>query len=224
MTTIDSEGSLCVSSAGRRRRRWTTRPTVVAASAIFLAQSKHVNAFYPARQAPSSNFCPAQLTTKSSEASQTHALGMSYETFGDGALSEETFGELYGEIGSDSTDHDNTDHNNNLPKWLTDRCAECGWPTPTLVQRRSLDAILTGKDVVIQAQTGSGKTLSFLLPLLAKIDASRSSVQGMIVVPTRELGLQVSRVARRLAAASSADNEAGGKIMVMPVLQGSANR
>ena len=149
---------------------------------------------------------------------------MSYETFGDGALSEETFGELYGETGSDSTDHDNADYSNNLPKWLTDRCAECGWPTPTLVQRRSLDAILTGKDVVIQAQTGSGKTLSFLLPLLAKIDASRSSVQGMIVVPTRELGLQVSRVARRLAAASSVDNEAGGKIMVMPVLQGSANR
>ena len=149
---------------------------------------------------------------------------MSYETFGDGALSEETFGELYGETGIDLTDHDTVDHNNNLPKWLTDRCAECGWPTPTLVLRRSLDAILTGKDVVIQAQTGSGKTLSFLLPLLSKIDASRSSVQGMIVVPTRELGLQVSRVARRLAAASSAENEAGGKIMVMPVLQGSANR
>ena len=78
--------------------------------------------------------------------------------------------------------------------------------------------------MVVQAQTGSGKTLAYLLPLLSGIDASRAAVQGIVVVPTRELGLQVSRVARRLAAASGPDNEAGGRIMVMPVLQGSANR
>jgi superfamily II DNA/RNA helicase len=197
---------------------------VVSASVIILVQNKHVVAFHH-RPAPSSNLRPAHpILLATSRASRIHALGMSYETFGDGALSEETFGELYGRTICDPPDHGDEDQINNLPKWLTDRCAECGWPTPTLVQRRSLDAILTGKDVVIQAQTGSGKTLSFLLPLLAKINASRSSVQGMIVVPTRELGLQVSRVARRLAAASSVDNEAGGKIMVMPVLQGSANR
>ena len=210
----DPEGSLSCSSAGarRRRRRWTTRTAAAAVSAIVLLQKDNVDAFHHSHPAPTN------LPSRHSQ------LGMSYETFGDGALSEETFGELYGERSSDSTEYDDANYNNNLPKWLTDRCPECGWPTPTLVQRRSLDAILTGKDVVIQAQTGSGKTLSFLLPLLATIDASRSAVQGMIVVPTRELGLQVSRVARRLAAASSADNEAGGKIMVMPVLQGSANR
>jgi len=198
-----------------------TRTTVAVASAMILVQSNHVDAFHHSRPAPS-NFHPAHHPKITSAASPQ--LGMSYETFGDGALSVETFGELYGETSDDSTDQDDANDNTNLPKWLTDRCVECGWPTPTLVQRRSLDAILTGKDVVIQAQTGSGKTLSFLLPLLAKINASRSAVQGMIVVPTRELGLQVSRVARRLAAASSADNEAGGKIMVMPVLQGSSNR
>ena len=217
MSMTDPEGSLSCTSAGarRRRRRWTTRTAATAVSVIILVQKDSVGAFHHSRPAPTN--LPFQHSS--------HVLRMSYETFGDGALSEETFGELYGERSSGSTEHDDdANYNNNLPKWLTDRCTECGWPTPTLVQRRSLDAILTGKDVVIQAQTGSGKTLSFLLPLLAKIDASRSSVQGMIVVPTRELGLQVSRVARRLAAASSADNEAGGKIMVMPVLQGSANR
>ena len=133
----------------------------------------------------------------------------SHGTFGDGSLSSETFGQLYGDV---------------LPGWLTDRCEEVGWPRPTLVQRRALDAILPGGDVVVQAQTGSGKTLAYLLPLLSGIDASRAAVQGIVVVPTRELGLQVSRVARRLAAASGPDNEAGGRIMVMPVLQGSANR
>lgn len=163
---------------------------------------------------------PARRRPKKSATSS--AIGVtqvesSYETFGDAALSKEPFSELYSISGDDSSGE-------KLPLWLTERCTECGWPTPTLVQRRSLDAILSGNDVVIQAQTGSGKTLSFLLPLLSKIDASRSAVQAVIVVPTRELGLQVSRVARRLAAASGPDTEARGKIMVMPILQGSKNR
>uniref|UniRef100_A0A7S4J1Z4 Helicase ATP-binding domain-containing protein n=1 Tax=Odontella aurita TaxID=265563 RepID=A0A7S4J1Z4_9STRA len=152
---------------------------------------------------------PASLT-----AVGARRVESSYETFGDAALSEESFTELY--TASSSGEE--------LPLWLTERCSECGWPTPTLVQRRSLDAILTGMDVVIQAQTGSGKTLSFLLPLLSKIDASRSAIQAVIVVPTRELGLQISRVARRLAAASGPDTDAKGKIMVMPILQGSRNK
>jgi superfamily II DNA/RNA helicase len=129
-----------------------------------------------------------------------------YETFGDAALSDQKFDELY----SDS-----------LPDWLTDRCAECGWTYPTLVQERALDAILGGQDVVIQAQTGSGKTLSYLLPLLAKMDPNRAAIQALIVVPTRELGLQVARVAKRLAA-SSGDGQK--KIMIMSILQGSHHK
>lgn len=54
-------------------------------------------------------------------------------------------------------------------------------------------------DVIIHAQTGSGKTLAYLLPLLSRIDVTRSAVQALVVVPTRELGLQVVRVARRLS-------------------------
>jgi len=124
----------------------------------------------------------------------------SYETFGDAALSNETFEALYSD---------------ELPEWLIGRAAECGWMHPTLVQERALDAIFLGNDVVIQSQTGSGKTLSYLLPLFAKIDASRASIQALVIVPTRELGLQVARVAKRLAANSE------GKILVMNVLQGS---
>ena len=77
--------------------------------------------------------------------------------------------------------------------------------------------------------------IAYLLPALASIDASRSAVQVLIVVPTRELGLQVGRVAKRLAAASDASLDMASsstlqqpslkrKIMIMNVLQGSQNR
>jgi superfamily II DNA/RNA helicase len=137
----------------------------------------------------------------------SNSIIASYETFGDAALSDQTFDELYAD---------------SLPDWLTDRCAECGWTYPTLVQKRALDAILGGQDIVLQAQTGSGKTLSYLLPLLAKMDPNRAAIQGLIVVPTRELGLQVARVAKRLAAASSGDGQK--KIMIMSILQGSQHK
>jgi len=61
-------------------------------------------------------------------------------------------------------------------------------------------------DVIIHAQTGSGKTLAYLLPLLSRIDVSRSAVQALVIVPTRELGLQVVRVARRLSSGVMVDS------------------
>jgi len=125
----------------------------------------------------------------------------SYETFGDGALSDVTFDELYSD---------------KLPKWLTNRAKECGWIYPTLIQERALDVLLDGSDCILQSQTGSGKTLAYLLPLLASINPKRSAVQALVIVPTRELGIQVSRVAKRLAASSG--------IVVMNVLQGSNNK
>jgi superfamily II DNA/RNA helicase len=56
-----------------------------------------------------------------------------------------------------------------------------------------------GQDAVIHGQTGSGKTLAYLLPLLCHVDPTRSATQAIIIVPTRELGIQVTRIARRLA-------------------------
>lgn len=88
---------------------------------------------------------------------------------------------------------------------------------------------MDGQDVIIHSQTGSGKTLGYLLPLLASIDPSRSSIQGIVIVPTRELGVQVARVARRLAVGSVHANvdgsgRSGEKIMIMSALQGSGNK
>ncbi len=130
------------------------------------------------------SFLPVERTVQCNQAK----ISTSYETFGDAALSTKTFTQHY---------------SNSLPSWLTSRAEECGWMYPTLIQRRALDTILDGKDCILQSQTGSGKTLSYILPLLASVDKSRAAVQGIVVVPTRELGIQVARVARRLAAASS---------------------
>ncbi|CAN0150779.1 unnamed protein product, partial [Scytosiphon promiscuus] len=111
-----------------------------------------------------------------------------------------------------------------LPGWLLTRLEELGFATPTLVQRQALDVILGDErsDAVLHAQTGSGKTLAFLLPLFALVNPSRSAVQGLVVVPTRELGLQVAGVAKRLAAGTGPGRDS--KIQVMSVLEGSSNK
>ncbi|KAK4482894.1 hypothetical protein RD792_010067 [Penstemon davidsonii] len=73
---------------------------------------------------------------------------------------------------------------------------------PTPVQSEALPVLFSGRDCVIHAQTGSGKTLAYLLLIFSVVNAQRSAVQAIIVVPTRELGMQVTKVARILAAKS----------------------
>lgn len=57
---------------------------------------------------------------------------------------------------------------------------------PTPVQELAIPVILTGRDVLVQAQTGTGKTLAFLLPMLQNIKISSPAVQGLIITPTRD--------------------------------------
>lgn len=85
-----------------------------------------------------------------------------------------------------------TFHDLNLPEWLTDRLAEIGYESPTPVQAAAIPAVRSGKDVVAQAQTGTGKTAAFAIPLLAEIDPKNGPVQTLILTPTRELAQQVS--------------------------------
>jgi ATP-dependent RNA helicase DbpA len=77
--------------------------------------------------------------------------------------------------------------------------AEVDYTEMTPVQAASLPAILSGKDVVAQAKTGSGKTAAFALGLLSALDANAVKLQGLVLCPTRELADQVSREIRRLA-------------------------
>ncbi|MGY3859612.1 DEAD/DEAH box helicase [Aeromonas intestinalis] len=63
---------------------------------------------------------------------------------------------------------------------------------PTPIQQRAIPVVLAGEDLLALARTGSGKTLAFGLPLLQRLDATSSRVQGVVLVPTRELATQVS--------------------------------
>lgn len=78
-----------------------------------------------------------------------------------------------------------------------------GISVPTPVQERAVPAMRVGRDVIAQAQTGTGKTLAFLLPVLEKIKPQGAVVQALVIAPTRELAIQIARVAEPLAAALS---------------------
>lgn len=69
---------------------------------------------------------------------------------------------------------------------------------PTPIQAQTIPLILKSKDVMAQAQTGTGKTLAFLLPILEKIDSNKGTVQALIVTPTRELAIQITNEAKKL--------------------------
>ena len=85
-----------------------------------------------------------------------------------------------------------------LPQALQDAVARAGWPSLMPVQSHALPYLLQGRDLMVQARTGSGKTGAFLLPALERLDASKSECQCLILVPTRELALQVEHVALAL--------------------------
>lgn len=70
--------------------------------------------------------------------------------------------------------------------------------TPTPVQAESISFIKDGKDVIAEAQTGTGKTLAFLLPVFENISLDKSCIQALIITPTRELAIQIDNVALKL--------------------------
>ena len=77
---------------------------------------------------------------------------------------------------------------------------EIGIIEPTPIQTKAIPILLTGKDLVAQAQTGTGKTFAFLLPILEKIEVNKSFTQALIITPTRELALQITKEAQKLTA------------------------
>ena len=83
-----------------------------------------------------------------------------------------------------------------LPEALQQGCIRAGWTSLMPVQSRALPYLLAGRDLMVQSRTGSGKTGTYLLPLLKRLTAARQQVQGLVLVPTRELALQVEREAR----------------------------
>lgn len=70
--------------------------------------------------------------------------------------------------------------------------SDLGYETPTPVQEQSIPILIQGADLSAQAQTGTGKTAAFALPILANIDTSINKPQALIIAPTRELAIQVA--------------------------------
>lgn len=81
----------------------------------------------------------------------------------------------------------------------TDNLASLGYEELTPVQQKSLPTILHGEDVIVQAKTGSGKTVAFGLGLLEAINPRFFGAQGLVLCPTRELADQVAKEIRKLA-------------------------
>lgn len=79
--------------------------------------------------------------------------------------------------------------------------AQMGIKEPTPVQAEAIPALRNGRDTIVQAQTGTGKTLAFLLPLYDKIKVQADNIQALILTPTRELTLQIAKVAAQLGKA-----------------------
>ena len=75
---------------------------------------------------------------------------------------------------------------------------ESGFEKPSPIQEESIPIAMMGNDILARAKNGTGKTGSFLIPVLEKCDASKPHIQALILVPTRELALQTSNVCKNL--------------------------
>ena len=87
-----------------------------------------------------------------------------------------------------------------LPAPLMRALDDVGYETPSVIQAMTIPHLLQGRDLLGQAQTGTGKTAAFALPLLARLDLKQRSPQVLVLAPTRELAIQVAEAFQRYAA------------------------
>src|SRR5690349_3523956 len=92
---------------------------------------------------------------------------------------------------------------------------DVGYETPSAIQAATIPAMLAGSDVVGLAQTGTGKTAAFAIPILSKIDTASRNTQALVLAPTRELALQVAEAFGRYGAHLPAIN-------VLPIYGGAS--
>jgi ATP-dependent RNA helicase DeaD len=79
-----------------------------------------------------------------------------------------------------------------ISETLVDKLRGHGIAKPTPIQEQAIPFVMSGNDIIAQAQTGTGKTFAFILPVLEKINREAEHVQALIVTPTRELALQIT--------------------------------
>ena len=88
---------------------------------------------------------------------------------------------------------------------LLEAVRDVGYELPTPIQEQAIPPLLQGLDVIGQAQTGSGKTAAFGLPMLQYVDPREQEVQGLVLTPTRELCIQVTQALRAYGARKGVD-------------------
>ncbi|WP_100643762.1 DEAD/DEAH box helicase [Alteromonas facilis] len=101
----------------------------------------------------------------------------------------------------------------NLPEPILQALEKVGYEKPSPIQAESIPLILEGHDLLGQAQTGTGKTAAFALPMLAKLDDDATLPQLLVLAPTRELAIQVAEAFQVYASFSK-------KIRVLPIYGG----
>jgi ATP-dependent RNA helicase DeaD len=92
-----------------------------------------------------------------------------------------------------------------LSEPILEALADVGYKEPSPIQEQAIPHLLQGLDVIGQAQTGSGKTAAFGLPLMNYVDPTEHEVQGLVLTPTRELCIQVTQALRSYGARKGVD-------------------
>ncbi|MDZ7791543.1 MAG: DEAD/DEAH box helicase [Xanthomonadales bacterium] len=100
---------------------------------------------------------------------------------------------------SDSTNADPGFDALGLPAELLATLQELGYEAPSPIQSKTIPALLAGRDVLGQAQTGTGKTAAFALPILARLETDQARPAALVLAPTRELAIQVAEAFHRYA-------------------------
>src|SRR5471032_1923583 len=92
-----------------------------------------------------------------------------------------------------------------LSKSTLQALSDVGYESPSPIQEQAIPALLEGRDVIGQAQTGTGKTAAFGLPIMEYVDPSEPTVQALVLTPTRELCIQVTQALRTYGAHTGID-------------------
>ncbi|MBW3564146.1 MAG: DEAD/DEAH box helicase [Acidobacteria bacterium] len=100
-----------------------------------------------------------------------------------------------------------------LESRLVETLGRLGYEAPTPIQQKTIPLLLEGRDLIGQAQTGTGKTAAFALPMLQKIDRSTQTTQALVLTPTRELAIQVAEAIHTYA-------QGTGFVSVQPIYGG----
>lgn len=101
----------------------------------------------------------------------------------------------------------------NLPSFLREGLKRLGFASPTGIQSEAIPTLMFGQDLIAQSQTGSGKTGAFAIPMLARVSRNSRDLQALVMVPTRELCLQVTNVVKMMA---------GPAVRVTPIYGGAS--